>query len=81
MPYRTPEERFADLPDFPFAPNYVSVGGDLRMHYVDEGTGAPILCLHGEQPDVVVDDAGHFLPDERGPTVARHVRRFVDRAA
>ena len=48
MPYRTPEERFADLPDFPFAPNYVSVGADLRMHYVDEGAGAPILCLHGE---------------------------------
>jgi len=48
MPYRTPEERFDDLPDFPFAPNYVSVGKDLRMHYVDEGTGSPILCLHGE---------------------------------
>jgi haloalkane dehalogenase len=48
MPYRTPEERFADLPDFPFAPNYVSVGDDLRMHYVDEGTGTPLLCLHGE---------------------------------
>ena len=48
MPYRTPEERFDALPDFPFAPNYVAVGDDLRMHYVDEGTGAPVLCLHGE---------------------------------
>jgi haloalkane dehalogenase len=48
MPYRTPEERFDDLPDFPFAPNYVPVGDDLRMHYVDEGTGSPLLCLHGE---------------------------------
>jgi len=48
MPYRTPDDRFDDLPDFPFAPNYVSVGKDLRMHYVDEGEGAPILCLHGE---------------------------------
>ena len=48
MPYRTPDERFEDLPDFPYAPNYVSVGEDLRMHYVDEGEGAPVLCLHGE---------------------------------
>lgn len=47
MPYRTPDARFDDLPDFPYAPNYVSVGDDLRMHYVDEGSGAPILCLHG----------------------------------
>lgn len=48
MAYRTPEDRFSDLPDFPYAPNYVTVGEDLRMHYVDEGDGAPILCLHGE---------------------------------
>ena len=48
MPYRTPEARFEDLPDFPYAPNYVTVDDDLRMHYVDEGAGAPILCLHGE---------------------------------
>lgn len=51
---RTPDERFASLPDFPFAPHYVEVpsgdGARLRMHYVDEGPrGAdPVLCLHGE---------------------------------
>jgi haloalkane dehalogenase len=45
--YRTPEERFADLPDFPFAPHYVELEG-LRMHYLDEGQGEPILLLHGE---------------------------------
>lgn len=44
---RTPEERFANLPDFPYQPNYVTVNG-LRLHYVDEGVGNPILCLHGE---------------------------------
>ena len=46
---RTPDERFADLPDYPFAPNYANLV-DLRMHYVDEGPrdGAPILLLHGE---------------------------------
>ncbi len=47
---RTPEERFADLPDYPFTPHYVDVGADLRMHYVDEGPrdGRIVLMLHGE---------------------------------
>ena len=47
---RTPDERFADLPGYPFAPHYVRVGAGLRMHYVDEGPrGAPtVLMLHGE---------------------------------
>jgi haloalkane dehalogenase len=44
---RTPDERFAHLPDFPFAPHYVEVNG-LRVHYLDEGQGEIILCLHGE---------------------------------
>ncbi len=50
---RTPDERFASLPDYPWAPNYVSglpsLAG-LRMHYLDEGPRkAPLtwLCLHG----------------------------------
>ncbi|HEX4937617.1 MAG TPA: haloalkane dehalogenase, partial [Candidatus Kapabacteria bacterium] len=51
---RTPDERFAQLPGYPFAPHYVMVddteGGELRMHYLDEGpAGAPVvLMLHGE---------------------------------
>ena len=44
---RTPDERFANLPGFPFAPNYVEVDG-VRVHYVDEGQGETMLCLHGE---------------------------------
>ena len=50
---RTPDERFAELPGYPFAPHYADLDG-IRMHYVDEGpqtTPAPsetILCLHGE---------------------------------
>lgn len=44
---RTPDERFSVLPDFPFAPHYIDVNG-LRVHYVDEGRGEAILCLHGE---------------------------------
>lgn len=47
---RTPDDRFADLPGYPFAPRYVEVGDGLRMHYVDEGPAgtAPIVMLHGE---------------------------------
>lgn len=46
---RTPEERFAALPGYAFAPHYVEVDG-LRIHYVDEGprAAAPVLLLHGE---------------------------------
>jgi haloalkane dehalogenase len=47
---RTPEERFTDLPGYPFEPHYIEVPPALRMHYVDEGPAdaAPVLMLHGE---------------------------------
>jgi haloalkane dehalogenase len=45
--YRTPDERFADLPAYDFDPHYVEQDG-LRMHYVDEGEGQAVLLLHGE---------------------------------
>lgn len=51
---RTPDERFAGLPGWTFAPHYVEVadgeGGSLRLHYADEGPAdaAPVLMLHGE---------------------------------
>ena len=46
---RTPDERFANLPDYPFAPHYAEVDG-VRIHYVDEGPAhaAPLLLMHGE---------------------------------
>ncbi len=46
---RTPDERFANLPDYPFAPNYIEIEG-YRIHYVDEGPrdGETILLLHGQ---------------------------------
>ncbi len=46
-PYRTPDERFADLPAFPYGPHFLDQDG-LRLHYLDEGSGDPVLCLHGE---------------------------------
>jgi haloalkane dehalogenase len=45
--YRTPENRFDRLPGFDFQPNYLDQDG-LRMHYLDEGDGDPVLLLHGE---------------------------------
>jgi len=49
---RTDDTRFANLSGYPFEPHYVEVpdleDGTLRMHYVDEGAGQVILCLHGQ---------------------------------
>ncbi len=45
--FRTPDERFERLPGYPFEPHYVEQDG-LRMHYLDEGEGDPVLLLHGE---------------------------------
>jgi haloalkane dehalogenase len=51
---RTPEERFAKLPGFTFAPHYLEdlLGYEgIRIHYVDEGPRDAqhvFLCLHGE---------------------------------
>ena len=45
---RTPDERFAGLPGFPFRPHYLEWRG-LRAHYLDEGSGNRVfLCLHGQ---------------------------------
>ncbi|HET8913548.1 MAG TPA: haloalkane dehalogenase, partial [Ktedonobacteraceae bacterium] len=43
------DERFANLPAYPFAPHYVEVDG-LRIHYLDEGPreAPPVLMFHGE---------------------------------
>ncbi len=52
---RTPQNRFADLPDYPFAPHYLTVTDrweqvGIRIHTIDEGdSGAQVvLMLHGE---------------------------------
>ncbi len=66
---RTPDERFASLPDFPFQPHYVELRDGIRVHYLDEGPAdaAPVLLLHGEpswsflyrKMIPVLVDAGH----------------------
>jgi haloalkane dehalogenase len=51
---RTPDERFTDLPEFPYTPSYCEVpdddGGTLRMAWVQVGPddADPVLMLHGE---------------------------------
>ncbi|MFD2090859.1 haloalkane dehalogenase [Blastococcus deserti] len=47
---RTPDERFADLPEFPYEPRYVEVDGGLRVAVVEDGPadGETVLLLHGE---------------------------------
>jgi haloalkane dehalogenase len=46
---RTPDTRFDNLPNYPFAAHDVVLANGARMHYVDVGSGTEtILCLHGE---------------------------------
>jgi haloalkane dehalogenase len=47
---RTPDDRFADLPDFDHEPRYATIADGLRMAYVEAGppAGPPVLLLHGE---------------------------------
>jgi haloalkane dehalogenase len=45
--FRTPDERFQNLPDFPWEPVYREWQG-MRLAHLDEGEGPPVLMLHGE---------------------------------
>ncbi len=47
---RTPEDRFRDLRDYPFAPHWTELADGLRVHHVVEGppTTEPVLMRHGE---------------------------------
>ena len=75
--YRTPDERFMNLKDFPFEPHYMEING-LRIHYLDEGPrDAPaVFLLHGEptwsylfrKMIPILTDAGHrvIVPDMVG---------------
>jgi haloalkane dehalogenase len=76
---RTPDDRFDDVPDFDYAPNYSEItdgeGGTLRVAWICEGPqGAdPVLLLHGEpswsylyrKMIPILVDAGHrvICPD------------------
>jgi haloalkane dehalogenase len=44
---RTPDERFEGLPGYQLEPHWFDAEG-LRLHYLDEGQGDPVVCFHGE---------------------------------
>jgi haloalkane dehalogenase len=68
---RTPDDCFADLPDYDFAPRYADVDG-LRVHFVDEGErdAAPVLMMHGEP-------SWSYLYRKMVPVVARAGHRVL----
>jgi haloalkane dehalogenase len=47
---RTPDDRFVDLPDFPYPPSFLTVGDGLRMAYIEAGPtdAQTVVLLHGE---------------------------------
>ncbi len=45
--FRTPDERFDGMPGYGFDPHWHDADG-LRLHYLDEGGGHPVICFHGE---------------------------------
>jgi haloalkane dehalogenase len=73
--FRTPGERFAGLPDFPFEPEF-RVVDELRVAHLDVGDGSPVVMLHGEptwsfvwrKAIPPVRDAGYrcVVPDHAG---------------
>ena len=73
--FRTPDSRFSDLPGWSFSPHYAEVDG-LRLHYVDEGSGQPVVMFHGEPswgylyrkmiPPVVASGRRAVVPDLPG---------------
>jgi haloalkane dehalogenase len=69
---RTPDDRFANLPGYPFTPRYVTVADGLRIHYVDEGPreAAPVLMLHGEP-------SWSYLYRKMIPVIARAGHRAI----
>jgi pimeloyl-ACP methyl ester carboxylesterase len=61
------EETFEDT--FPFAPHFTTAPG-FRMHYVDEGSGSPIILIHGEP-------TWGYLYRAFVPTLSNHFRVIV----
>lgn len=88
---RTPDERFTDLPGYPFAPHYAEVdAGDdppLRMLCAfsdsDPITAGADRVLRklipgaAGQAHTTIAGAGHFLQEDRGPELASVVAAFI----
>jgi haloalkane dehalogenase len=57
-----------------FAPGDPILGGA-------QGFFRSLIPTASEQPEVSIDDAGHFLQEEKGPTIAQHTLAFIDRTS
>ena len=71
--FRTPDERFDGLPGYDFNPHYIECSGELgglRMHYVEEGQGRPVVLVHGEP-------TWSFLYRKMIPTIAEAGRALA----
>jgi len=73
---RTPDERFAAIPDFEYEPRYADIpsgdGGTLRVAWVEDGPADadPVLLLHGEP-------SWSFLYRRMIPTIAAAGHRVI----
>jgi len=77
---RTPDERFQNLPGFPYAPKYCEVSDDddpitgpMGAIFAREMRGAQ----GGEHP--VIRGAGHFLQEDAREELASHIVEFLRR--
>ena len=78
--YRTPEERFAGLPDFPFEPHYVELEGlrpALRCRFRCVAVGHALAALIPGSRFSLICCAGHFLQEEKGLEIAQEILAFV----
>ena len=65
---RTPDDRFGELPDYDFESRFATIDG-LRIHYLDEGSGRPVILFHGEPTCDVFDvrvQSAVFVYDQDG---------------
>ena len=74
---RTPDDRFDDLPDFPYAPSYSEIsddeGGTLRVAWVQDGPGRRRPGSHAARRAVVVVS----VPQDDSDTGRRRASRHL----
>ena len=84
-----------ELAEYPFVSHYLSRPGDLKLHYLDEGRGRPVIMVHGNPTwsffwrrliSALSPDFRCLAPDHMGmglssrPTDAEYGFRLADRA-
>ena len=85
-----------DLDEYPFESRYLDRPGGLKLHYIDQGRGRPVIMVHGNPTwsffwrhliNALSPDCRCLVPDHMGmglssrPTAAEYGFRLADRAA